>query len=71
MALADRLDQHLTIALEQAALITTSIEAQLSTDPEIVRNAHVAVRDITDDFKTQFVTVLNLSVPQEGAGDND
>ncbi|MGB0647070.1 MAG: imelysin family protein [Bradymonadia bacterium] len=71
MALTDRMNQHLNVAKEKTTLITTSVEEQLNSNPEVVRNAHVAVRDITDDLKTQFVTVLNLSVPQEGAGDND
>lgn len=30
-----------------------------------------AVKTYCDDLKSQFVTVLNLSVPNEGAGDND
>ena len=71
MALADRMNQNLTVALEKTALIENSVGTQLTTNPEVVRNAHVAIRDLTDDLKTQFVTVLNLSVPQEGAGDND
>jgi len=36
-----------------------------------VQNAYDAVKALNDDLKTQFVTTLGLSVPQEGAGDND
>ncbi|MFN3200911.1 MAG: imelysin family protein [Bradymonadia bacterium] len=38
---------------------------------EDVRNAHNDIKALTDLLKSQFVTVLNLSVPQEGASDND
>ena len=51
--------------------LDSSVEHQISLDIDVVYRAHAAVRDFTDDLKTQFVTVLNLSVPQEGAGDND
>ena len=69
--LSDRLSDNINAAIEALARIDVSVEAQLVNNAEIVRAAHAAVRDITDDLKTQFVTVLNLSVPQEGAGDND
>ncbi len=69
--LADRLSANIDAAIEAVVSIDVSVEAQLINNAEVVRAAHAAVRDITDDLKTQFVTVLNLSVPQEGAGDND
>ncbi len=69
--LSDRLAANIDAAIEAVQAIGTSVEAQLIDNAEVVRTAHGAVRDITDDLKTQFVTVLNLSVPQEGAGDND
>lgn len=36
-----------------------------------VLNAHAKLKAVTDNLKSQFVTVLNLSIPQTGAGDND
>ena len=36
-----------------------------------VLNAHAKLKAVTDNLKAQFVTVLNLSIPQTGAGDND
>ena len=51
--------------------ISGTLADALANTPESVRGAHAAVKALTDDLKTQFVTVLNLSVPQEGAGDND
>ena len=64
-------------AIDAVSAIDTSIEtqltadAQLTSDEQVVRSAHAAVRAFTDDLKTQFVTILSLNVPQEGAGDND
>ena len=69
--LADRMVVKIDAAIAAVSGIESSVEAQLTADEETVRAGHAAVRDITDDLKTQFVTVLNLSVPQEGAGDND
>lgn len=69
--LANRMSQTIDAAIEAVNTIDSSVEAQLVSDDEAVRSSHAAIRAITDDLKTQFVTVLNLSVPQEGAGDND
>lgn len=69
--LSDRMSEKIDAAIEAVDAIDSSVEAQLTSDAETVRNSHAAIRTITDDLKTQFVTVLNLSVPQEGAGDND
>lgn len=52
------------------AIPGTMLEA-LASDPDAVRDAHAAVKNFTDPLKSQFVTVLNLTIPQEGAGDND
>ena len=53
----------------------TSVEGTLQealvSDPGSVRDGHAAVKVLTDLLKTEVVTVLSLSVPQEGAGDND
>ncbi len=52
------------------AIPGTMLEA-LAGDPDAVRDAHAALKNFTDPLKSQFVTVLNLTIPQEGAGDND
>lgn len=48
-----------------------SMDDALAADVESVRAIHAAVKAVTDEMKTRFVTVLNLQVPQEGAADND
>lgn len=48
-----------------------SFQATLTADRAKAVAAYDAVKVLTDDLKSQFVTVLNLSVPDEGAADND
>ena len=43
----------------------------ISNAQSALEEAHRATRAISTLLKSQFVTVLNLSLPQEGAGDND
>ena len=58
-------------AIAAIEAIDGSLRDALQTQPGLVTAAYDAVKTLNDDLKTQFVTVLNLSVPQEGAGDND
>lgn len=62
-----------SVIAESIASLTRlgSFEDALENDPDAVRAVHTAVKDVTDELKTRFVTVLNLKVPQEGAADND
>lgn len=47
------------------------MRAALVSDPERVREVHADVKRVTDLLKSQFVTVLGLRIPAEGAADND
>ena len=58
-------------AITQLEMSDLTLSEQLETDPEALRQVHAKTREITELLKTQVVTTLNLSVPQEGAGDND
>jgi uncharacterized protein len=69
--LADTLENKIGATVATLEAIDGTLAEALTADPASVRAVHEAVKSITDDLKTQFVTVLNLSVPQEGAGDND
>lgn len=53
------------------AIPGASLEAAIVSDLDDVVAAHTAVKAVTDDLKSRFVTVLDLRVPDEGAGDND
>lgn len=58
-------------AIAKVDAIPGTLVSALASNPESVRSAHAAVKRVSDLLKSQFVTVLNLSVPDEGAADND
>ena len=58
-----------TIALLEGQ--TETFHDALSAQSTNVVDAHDALKGLTDLLKTQFVSVLGLEVPREGAGDND
>lgn len=70
-SLAATMLSALETAIDAVEAIPGSMVEALESDPESVRTAHAAIKAFTDPLKTQFVTVLNLTIPQEGAGDND
>ncbi len=78
-ALAATMTADIADAIVKIDAIPVTIAAALQDgalddqDPDFlaVLAAHAAIKKITDSLKTQFVTILNLSVPQTGAGDND
>lgn len=69
--LADELQSAIAEAQSAARALEVDWADLLRNDPQALRDLHGKVKTVTDLLKTQFATVLNLSVPQEGAGDND
>lgn len=69
--LADRMIENTDRAIEIAEEDDRSIAELVRNDPATATSLYDAIKLITDDMKTQLVTALNLSVPNEGAGDND
>ena len=47
------------------------MEEALAGSPDTVNAAHASVKRLADLLKSQFLTTLNLAMPQEGAADND
>jgi hypothetical protein len=45
--------------------------ATLAANVEAVNQARVALKAVTDLFKTEFLTVLDLELPMGRDGDND
>ena len=45
--------------------------AALRDDPARVRALYDAVKKLSDDLKSEFVTVLDLELPRKVEGDND
>ena len=69
--LADQMQTALQEAEDAARALEVDWAVLLENDPEAIRDLHAKVKGVTDLLKTQFATVLNLSVPLEGAADND
>lgn len=69
--LAQRMGVNLSAAIAAVEAIQGTFGSALAADPDSIRDAHAALKLFTDDLKSQFVTVLNLEIPREGAGDND
>lgn len=61
----------LDAAVAAADALPDSFLTALSSDYAKVVAAHAAVKKITDDLKTQFLTLLNLEIPDDVATDND
>jgi predicted lipoprotein len=70
-ALAETIVADTDAAIAAVEALEGGLEAALEADPATVSAVHAAVKKVTDSVKSQMVTVLNLAVPSEGAGDND
>ncbi len=70
-ALADDMSARIASAIEALDGLSPSMEALLESDAQRVVEAHAAVRLVTDLLKTQFVSMLDLELPQRAEGDND
>lgn len=72
---AAQLTADLRVTLDAAIVSIDSLDGPFSelalTRGDDLRAAYTALKALTDLLKTQFVTTLNLSVPDEGAADND
>lgn len=69
--LAASMESETRAAIAAVDALQPSFVDALASDRDTVRAIHTAVRKVTDLLKSQFVTVLNLKIPDEGAGDND
>jgi predicted lipoprotein len=69
--LATRMTASLDAAIAATAALPDSFLTALDTDYAKVVATHAAVRAFTDDFKSQFLTVLDLEIPDDVATDND
>ena len=70
-SLAAQLSREVAAAVSRAESLADPLRETLLADSQSVRALHAAVKTITDTLKSEFITVLNLRVPDEGAGDND
>jgi predicted lipoprotein len=69
--LADQMVKALDDAIASVGALTVPVDEAVISQLDDVKAVHAKVKAFTDLLRSQFVTVLNLRVPQEGAGDND
>ncbi|WP_438014692.1 imelysin family protein [Sorangium sp. So ce315] len=69
--LADRMLTALTGAQAAVDALDVPIEQALANDRARVEAVYAAVKTLTDLLKTEFVSALNLELPQSSEGDND
>ena len=70
-ALVIELQANLAAAMTAVDRLDAPFSELATTRTDDLRAAYTAIKAVTDLLKTQFVTTLNLSVPDEGAADND
>lgn len=69
--LATRMVANIDAAVAGADALPEGYLAALTDDRDLVIALHAATKAITDDLKSQFLTVLGLDIPDDVAGDND
>jgi predicted lipoprotein len=69
--LADRMTASIDATIAAVEAIPVEMKQAVIDAPTQVAAAHAAAKAITDDLKTQFLTVLGLDIPDDVAGDND
>ena len=70
-AVAARMAQNIAAARTAIEALGDNLGTALTETPENVESAHSAIKSVTDDFKGDVVTILDLEVPREGSGDSD
>jgi len=70
-ALANTMKQDIQSAIDVADGFMLSLETAVTTEPEQVQELHQAVKAVTDNLKSVFITYLALELPQTSAGDAD
>ncbi len=69
--LANRMSGQLVAARQSIEAIPGSLQEAVVSNPRSVEDAYAEVQQFTADLKSEFVSILGLTIPEEGAGDND
>ncbi|MDF1661606.1 MAG: imelysin family protein [Planctomycetota bacterium] len=69
--LATQMTSDIQAAIDAVAAIPGTLADAVVNNPAAVQSAYDAVKLVTDNLQSQFISVLNLAVPQQGIGDND
>jgi predicted lipoprotein len=70
-ALAARMTASVEAALGAVDAVEGDLASAVTLRPAQVATLHAAIKAITDDLKGDFLTLLMLRIPDEGAGDSD
>ena len=70
-SMADTIKAGIAGAITQLESLNGSLKEALESELTTVNEAYASLKSATDRLKTDFADVLELEVPQEGAGDND
>jgi hypothetical protein len=72
---SDRIDQKLIAQIDQIKqqldAFPLSFSQTIEQDLNRVKELHQSFKDLVTLLRGEFMTTLNLSVPKEGASDND
>ena len=69
--LALQMKDDIEAAIASVDAIPGTLEDAIQSAPNQVEAAHTAIRTVTDNMKSQFLTILGLDLPDSAAGDND
>lgn len=69
--LADTMKTDIQAAIDLAEAFDSTLEQAVTNQPEKVQALHQAVKTVTDNLKSVFITYLALELPQTSAGDAD
>jgi uncharacterized protein len=69
--LADRMVSDLSAAHATARALSGSLAQLLVSNKDGVAGVRTAIKKVTDELKTEMVTILNLELPATSEGDND
>ncbi|MGB0588693.1 MAG: imelysin family protein [Myxococcota bacterium] len=70
-ALAEDFNAKLDTAIEMLLASDISFSEMLESNPDELVNIYSAVKSVTDLLKTEFMSTLDLEIPNRAAGDND
>lgn len=70
-ALADEMMSEIAAAIAATEAVPGTMEDALQSDYQSVADAYATIKAVTDNLKTQFLTVLGLELPDTGGSDND
>jgi predicted lipoprotein len=69
--IAQTLLADIDVAVEIAHAQTAPLQELTAADPDALLPLHAAVKEVSDTLKGPFMMALMLTIPAEGAGDND